>query len=73
MPTAAASTGTRNFAPFAFSTSSTAMIAAPMAAPTPIVGHGNEPPNSPRATDAINVACGAISGSGCASVGTPMP
>ncbi len=34
---------------------------------------GSEPPNMPRATAAMRVACGASSGFGCATVGTPMP
>ena len=44
-----------------------------IATPTQIRSHGNSPPNRPFATEAINVACGASSGSGCSAVGTPMP
>ena len=70
---AAASTGTRKRLPRARSASSRAMIAAPITAPTAITAQGSSPPNSPLATDAISVACGADKGLGCSAVGAPMP
>src|SRR3546814_12436610 len=73
MPMAAASTGTRKFDLRALSHSSSAMIAAPMAAPMAIIVHGSLPPNMPLATEAISVACGAASELGCSGVGAPMP
>ena len=63
----------RKRAPRALRNSSSAMIAAPIAAPAAIIPQGNPPPNMPFATDAISVACGASSGFGCAADGTPMP
>ena len=42
-------------------------------APMPIMVQGSLPPNIPFATDAIRLACGASSGFGWVSVGTPMP
>jgi hypothetical protein len=47
------------------------MTATPMSAPMAIMSHGSSPPNSPFATDAMRLACGACSGRGCCSVGTP--
>ncbi len=73
MPTAAASTGTRKLERRAASTSSSTMMATPMTPPNSTIGHGNWPPNSPFATEAIRVACGASSGWGCARLGTPIP
>ena len=49
------------------------MTATPITPPIAIMPHGNAPPNMPFATEAISVACGASSGSGCSGVGTPMP
>ncbi len=73
MPIAAASTGTRKRALRDFSHSSNAITSAPTTAPMPIIAHGNSPPNRPRATDAIRLACGAASELGCSGVGAPMP
>jgi len=49
------------------------MMPTPISAPMAIMPHGRSPPNMPFATEAISVACGAISGLGCSAVGTPMP
>ncbi len=73
MPTAAASTGVRNFEPRALRTSSSTMMAMPITAPSAIMSQGSWPPNRPFDTEAISVACGAASALGLASVATPMP
>ena len=48
-----------------------------MPTPTPIpitiMVHGRPPRNTPPATEAISVACGAASGFGCSAVGIPIP
>ncbi len=44
-----------------------------MRPPVMTMVQGSEPPNMPRATEAIRVACGASSGLGWAIEGTPMP
>jgi hypothetical protein len=49
------------------------MITAPINAPAATMPHGKPAPNTPCATEAISVACGASKALGCASVGAPMP
>src|SRR3546814_17822094 len=73
MPMAAASTGTRKSDLRALSHSSSAMIAAPMAAPMAIIVHGSLPPNMPLATEDISVACCAARELGCSVVCAQMP
>jgi hypothetical protein len=49
------------------------MIATATSIPMVTIVHGRLPPKTPWATDAISVACGAVSGCGCSGVGTPIP